>query len=256
MSGATVTQEAKIGERRRAPSFAALLGLARAVVLWERLWPALWPAAGVAGVFLAVALLDLLPLLPMGLHVVALAAFAAAFGGLAYLGTRRLAPVDERAARHRLEQDSALRHRPLTTIEDRLAGGGEDALARALWHEHLLRAAAAARRLSLRPPSPGLARRDPWALRAAVLLLVVTGLVAGKDEAPVRLKRALVPQPAIVAANLALDIWITPPAYTRRPPVFLKRVAGDGTPAQAGEGAVEPVVVPAGSAVLAQISGL
>jgi uncharacterized protein (TIGR02302 family) len=251
MSSATLGEDAsETRGRRRGPSFAALLGLARAVVLWERLWPALWPATGVAGVFLAVALLDFLPLLPIVPHVLVLAAFAAVFGALLYRGSRRLAPVDERAARHRLEQDSRLRHRPLTAIEDRLATGGEDSLTRALWREHLLRAAAAARRLSLRLPSPGLAKRDPWALRAAVLLLVVTGLVAGRGEETARLKRAFVPEPVVVTANLALDVWITPPAYTRRAPVFLKRGAGD-----AGESAA-PVTVPAGSAILAQASGL
>ena len=56
------------------------VGLARLVLWWERLWPALWPAAGVAGLFLAFALFDLLPVLPEWLHGLALAGFAAAFG--------------------------------------------------------------------------------------------------------------------------------------------------------------------------------
>jgi uncharacterized protein (TIGR02302 family) len=242
--------------RRHALPPDLLLTLARAVVLWERLWPALWPAAGVAATFLAVAWLDLLPLLPVWLHVAALAASAAAFGFLLYRGLRRFRAVDRDAARHRLERDSGLAHRPLTALEDRLAGGADDAAARALWHAHMMRVAAAARRLRLNLPSPGLAQHDPWALRAAAALLFAIGLVAGWGEIGARLQRALVPSLGAAAAPyLALEVWITPPAYTRHAPVFLKRVAGDEAPG-AGEGAGEPVVVPAGSAILAQASGL
>jgi len=191
MSDATDMHHATGHARRRALPPDLLLALARAVVLWERLWPALWPAAGVAGVFIAVALLDLLPLLPIWLHGAALAAFAAAFGFLLRRGLRRFRVVDRDAARHRLEQDSGLTHRPLTALEDRLAGGVDDGAARALWHAHLLRAAAAARRLRLRLPSPGLARRDPWALRAAAALLVAIGLAAGWGETGARLRRRM-----------------------------------------------------------------
>jgi uncharacterized protein (TIGR02302 family) len=256
MSDATNMQDATDHARRYALPPDLLLALARAVVLWERLWPALWPAAGVAAGFLAVAWLDLLPLLPVWLHGAALATFAAAFGFLLHRGLRRFRAVDRDAARHRLERDSGLAHRPLTALEDRLAGGADDKAARALWHAHLLRAAAAARRLHLSLPSPGLARHDPWALRAAAALVFAIGLVAGWGEMGARLQRALIPPLGAAAApHLALDIWITPPAYTRRAPVFLKRVAGDETRGT-GEGADEPVVVPAGSAILAQASGL
>ena len=40
------------------------MALARATLAWELIWPAAWPAIGIAGVFLALALFDVLPMLP------------------------------------------------------------------------------------------------------------------------------------------------------------------------------------------------
>ena len=52
-----------------------LLPLARATLYWEHLWPRLWPVVGIAGLFLGLALMDLLPHLPFWLHVLVLAGF-------------------------------------------------------------------------------------------------------------------------------------------------------------------------------------
>ena len=82
--------------------------LARLALLWERVWPALWPPAGVGGLFLALALLDLPSRLPGWLHVAFLAVFAAAFAGLAYRAVRRLALSDAEEARRRVEVASGL----------------------------------------------------------------------------------------------------------------------------------------------------
>src|SRR5438132_1523715 len=50
--------------------------------------------------------------------------------------------------------------------------------------------------------------------------------------------------PAVAAAPPSLDIWVTPPDYTGLAPQFLQR-----------ERSGEPISVPTGSAVLAQVSG-
>ena len=57
------------------------LGLARATLAWEQIWPALWPATGIAGLFIAIALFNVLPSLGGWLHaLVILLLFAVAFG--------------------------------------------------------------------------------------------------------------------------------------------------------------------------------
>ena len=227
--------------------FSVVSSLARAALAWERLWPVLWPAAAVAGLFLAAALSDVLLLLPGWLHLLVLFAFAAALTVALRHGWRGWRPIGDSQVRHRLEQDNALSHRPLTALGDRLAGGAEDPAARALWLTHQLRVASAARGLRVRAPAPGVPRRDPWGLRAVALLLLVIGIAAAGPDAGSRLVRALSPQLASAAGGPhGLDVWITPPAYTRLAPIFLDR---NTVPA-------EPLPVPAGSAVLAQVSGI
>jgi uncharacterized protein (TIGR02302 family) len=229
-----------------APRLALRLRLAGAALAWERLWPALWPATGIVGIFLALALLDLLPRLPglahLGLLVLLGVLLVLALGA----GLRRFRLPGRDAGRRRIEQASGLSHRPLTAIEDRLSVGVEDAATAALWQVHRQRMAAQARRLAVGWPAAGLVRRDPMALRALlVLVLLVAVIDAGRDW-PQRLWRALTPSFTLSgpAATVALDIWLTPPEYTGLPPQFLP--AG---------GADRPVAVPTGSSVLAQVHG-
>ena len=232
---------------RRNLRFAAVSAVVRAALAWERLWPALWPAVAVAGLFLAAALSDVLLLLAGWLHLLVLLAFAAALAAALWHGRRGWRSIDDTEVRHRLESDNTLSHRPLTALGDRLAGGAEDPAARALWRAHLLRVASAARGLWVRAPAPGVPRRDPWGLRAAALLLLVIGVAAAGPDAGNRLVRALSPQLVGAAGGpIGLDVWITPPTYTRLAPLFLDR---DSAPAEA-------LRVPAGSTVLAQVSGL
>jgi uncharacterized protein (TIGR02302 family) len=230
-------------DRRR---LAGRLRLAGAALLWERLWPALWPALGVAGAFLALALFDLPAQLPGVLHAVLLAA-AVALLGLALLPVLRHVRLPDRdAGRRRIEQASGLAHRPLTALEDRISGSGEDAASVALWHAHRARMAAQARALRVGWPAAGWMRRDPLALRAALgLVLLIAAIDAGRDW-PQRLLRSLSPSfsSSGPAAVVSLDIWVTPPDYTGLPPQFLPSTTPD-----------QPIAVPTGSTVLAQVQG-
>ncbi|MBX9635694.1 MAG: DUF4175 domain-containing protein, partial [Magnetospirillum sp.] len=219
------------------------LRLARAAVLWERLWPLLLPPLCLMGLFLSAAMFDILPLLPGWLHGFVLAGLA---GGLAFLAVRAVLlikqPSLDQAAR-RLEQDSGLPHRPLAALADRPAASG-DPVALALWQVHRRRMAAMVDRLRIALPHPNMAARDPLGLRAAVLLLLVIAATVGGADAPRRVARAL--NPAVTGAGLGpdgIEVWITPPAYTGVAPILLK-------PDQA-----QTVAVPAGSAVLAVLSG-
>ena len=138
-----------------------LLWLARAVLVWEQVWLAVWPFVAMAGIFLAIVLFDLLPLLPVWFHFIVLLGFAAAFIYSIKEAWTRIHFVSEDAARHRLELDSGFKHRPLTALEDRLLSGENDPNAQKLWVLHLERMAKATRALKVRIPSPGLPSRDP-----------------------------------------------------------------------------------------------
>ncbi|MBC8339615.1 MAG: TIGR02302 family protein [Rhodospirillales bacterium] len=232
------------------------LKLARAALTWERLWSRVWPAVGLAAVFLAVALMDWLPKLPFWLHSLILIGFAAALGFMVRGALAGFQAANEGDARHRLERDSHLEHRPLTALNDRLADGVETPVAKKLWQAHLVRMAEAVGSLRLAWPSPGLSKLDPYGFRAVALLVLVIGLGTAGSDAIGRLERALVPKMnAGLSGPFELNIWITPPAYTGMAPIFLE---GSVSPAiEPGAVAVsskgqEAIRVPVGSSVLAQ----
>ncbi len=234
---------------RQQRRYRLLLGLAAAAVFWERLWPRSWPILGVAGIFAAVALMDVLPLLPPAVHTLVLFGMVAAFVVAVRNAAAQLGPVPRRVARSRLERDSGLRHRPLTALEDGLLGGGDDPAARVLWSSHLKQMAAASRLLRVRMPAPGMAVIDPYGLRAIVVLVVLIGTVAAGGDAGERLWRAATPPVGVPPLpSPAIEAWVTPPAYTGQPPLFLKNTEPSGQEAR--------IRIPIGSTVLVQVGEL
>jgi len=250
------TLEKKSGGWRR--RYLLLLELARAAVFWEILWPRLWPAVAVAAVFVSVALLDLLPMLPFWLHSLVLVGFAVLFGYRVRGAAQNFPGVDDDAAERRLERDSGLDHRPLRALHDRQVTGLESEIVRGLWQAHLRRMADAARQLRVRWPSPGLARLDPMALRAVVGLFLVIGVVAAGSQAWGRLERALAPRlDGGPQGIMEFSLWITPPAYTGAAPMFLERpkennliTSPSGVPPSTPS--VAALTMPVGSTLLAQ----
>ncbi len=236
---------AAVGEPK-SPSSRTRLWLAAAALVWERLWPALAPALAVLALFLVLALFDLPEQLPGWLHLALLVAMAAAFVGLLVDGVRRFRPPHRASARRRIERESGLEHRPLTALEDRLASGGDDPETVALWRAHRERMAQAARGLRFGWPKAGFARRDPWALRTLLVLLLVLGAIDAGPDWAVRIERSLAPNIAGAPAGPAasLDIWVTPPDYTGLPPQLLPVGVNKA-----------PIAVPVGSVLLAQVHG-
>ena len=245
----------------------AVIWSARFALFWERLWPAMWPVAGVAGLLFSLAFLDILPLLPVWLHFAVLAGFAGAVGWAGWRGFRLLRFPAETEARRRVELESGLKHRPLTGLDDTLAGSGGTESDR-LWEIHRNRLAGALQDLRAGPPRPDLARRDPLALRAALLLLLCVAVVSGAGDMRHRLQSAFLPsyQSTATAQQTVLDIWISPPDYTGLPPVFPLRksaVKSEKTEEEAATDqeaedaapALPALEIPAGSTVTAQVQG-
>jgi uncharacterized protein (TIGR02302 family) len=220
--------------------------LARTAILFERIWPVLWPPLGVAGLFVCAALLDLPRHLPPWWHIGLLAVTAALILALLARGLWHVAAPDDRAADRRLELASGLSHRPLQVLTDRPSGGarGPDSATLALWQAHVARAVRSVRQLRVGLPRPGLARRDPRALRAALVLALIAAFAIAGDDASSRLALAFQPMLPREAPppGTELQAWISPPAYTRLAPVFLKPDSGT-------------VSVPAGSRLTVNITG-
>ena len=215
---------------------------ARAALLFERLWPAIWPAAGVAGIFVCLALLGLPERLPPWPHLALLAGFSLTILAILFRAWRSIALPDQAAADRRLERDSNLPHRPLAALADRPVGN--DAITDELWQAHLLRAGQQIQRLQINLPKPGLAAVDRHALRVGLAVALVACLVIAGPDAPALLIRALTPALPRSASTPDPEIhaWITPPAYTRLPPVFLKPT-------------MPAIHVPAGAQITVNVTG-
>ena len=241
------------GSGRSAP-IARRIALARWAILWERLLLRLWRAAALLALVSGLTLLGLWSWLPGLLHLALLAAFLLVLAAVAVRDLRGLAWPGEAEARRRLELASGVRHRPLLALDDRQAGNLRDAASRALFEAHRRRMADSVRRPRIGRPRSRVAAADGMALRAVAGLILVAGTIAGWSDARAHLTAAFDPDFARgfgAAPPVAeLTLWITPPAHTGVPPLWL-----DGGGGEPDSRASRAVTVPAGSALFAQMRG-
>src|SRR6516165_835076 len=226
------------------------LAKARWTTFWERLWPPVATIATAVGLFLAVSWLGLWLWLPPLGRAIVLFAFVvlAAAATVPLLLVRFPSRYD---GLRRLDRNSGIAHRPATTIGDELATPTADAGAIALWRAHVERALLAAKSLKAGQPAPRLDLRDPIALRALVLILVVATFIAAGGERGKRIWAAFDWQGVVVPVNFRLDAWVSPPAYTAKPPIILPGLR----PGERAQTSVAAVSVPAGSVLVIRASG-
>src|SRR5260370_586437 len=105
-------------------------------------------------------------------------------------------------------------------------------------------------RISAGLPSPRLRFHDPWALRALVAVMMVAAYVAAGDERMLRVAAAFDWNGVLSPANIRVDAWVTPPAYTGKPPIILSAANKEAATPAAG-----PLPVPAGSTLIVRSSG-
>lgn len=233
---------------RQRLGFRLHLLLARLYVTFERAYPAFWPSFAVAMAFIVTALLGLFETLPAILHALLLVLFLAGFGWTLYRGWRiaRIASADD--GLRRLETDSRLRHQALRALGDELPPGGDaDPATLALWQAHRRRLLSGLTRLRLNRPRSAMPLRDPWGFRVLVPLLLVIALVDARGDYTARLRSAFIPWQSVIAPAVPPEaaLWITPPDYTRRPPLLAEQT-----------GTLAAIEVPDGSAMLLQVHHL
>jgi uncharacterized protein (TIGR02302 family) len=209
---------------RRESVFSRAVGrkieLARLALAWEGLWPRLLPLLGAVALFIAAAHLDAFAVFTPWVHTGVLAGLALALAAVAWFELRGFSWPTRDAAIRRLERDSDVPHRPLVAVQDTLASGERDPMAEALWQTHRKREAERLAALRNQPARPGMAALDHWALRLVpVLLLIVAVAQAGgwrSDRMAAAVTPAFPPPPPVVA-----NLWIAPPAYTGKAPIYL-----------------------------------
>ncbi|TPW27326.1 TIGR02302 family protein [Pararhizobium mangrovi] len=216
----------------------------RAVIVVERAWPLLVPPLCVAALFVSLAWFGYFHAVPVWARMITLLALAAGFVW-SLVGLRTFRMPGAAAVDRRLERVNRLEHQALAVQDDRPTS--DSAFASALWAEHRRRMAERLSSLRTGAPEPDTPRRDPYGLRALVLLLFVTAFAYSHSNQAGFLSDAFsLAGPGARAAPVRVDAWVTPPAYTGMAPIFLTRAEGN---------ADECVSMPAGSEVTVRVSG-
>jgi len=254
LSGAPEKQENELPPGVVREALAALsvsLKRARQALLWESVWPVAVSLLSALGIFLTLSWAGLWIALPPYARVIGVALFALLLIA-ALVPAIRIRIPGLRDAITRLDRANLAVHRPATALTDKLATKAEDPMAAALWRAHLQRTADAAKNLRAGLPQPRLALRDPFAIRALILLGVVATFFIADNDRHRRLIAAFDWTGALTPRLYRVDAWITPPAYTGRAPVLLAGIRHD----EPAPGETALVSVPAGSILIVRGTNL
>ena len=200
--------------------------LTRIGMIWEAVATAFWPLGVILGGAMTTLAFGMADLLSARGLMLALALLLLALAWAVIRGVRRFRRPSEQAARGRV--DASLPGRPLSALRDEMAVGTGDDGADALWQAHQARMAHDAQAARPLSPDARLRWRDPFALRLVGLVAVAMALIfapAGRfGHGIAALGATFRPAPEVrpdVAAAPAWEGWAEPPAYTRRPTIYL-----------------------------------
>ena len=202
---------------------ATLAVWARRALLIERVWPPLVFALAVAILFLAASWIGAWQFAPRILRIAGVVLFALA-AGVALSPLMRLRRPAARDVLARLDRDAKVSHRPASSLADSLANDDGDPGTQALWAAHRARLEREVDAIRVSPPSPGMAERDPYALRFAVAMLAFATAVIAGPEMYGRFASAFDwrSDGAVAAATVSrIDAWLDPPPYAGRPPLVV-----------------------------------
>lgn len=234
-------------------SVEAKLALARSVILWERIWPALWPATGILGIFLILTVVEAWRWVPTWAHLTGLALFAGASAWALWTNIAPLRTPTREEAMRRLEIKSGMKHRPISSYEDKLSSSQNrksvDPATHSLWTAHRQRLVQTIRNVRIGLPRSVLPQRDPSALRFLIGLSVLLMLIINGPELPRKLLLALDANETSASPHIVtLDAWLNPPSYTGEPPAFLTRPETDTNVST-------PLIVPRDTVFVARVQG-
>jgi len=214
------------------------------IIVVERLWPLCLPLLLLAALFATFAWFNIFTLLPVWLHSALLVLFAFAAGAAAFLPLR-FSPPKRAEIDRQIEKANTLAFQPLAAQDDKPAASAS-LLTQRLWQEHQRRMAQNLKHLHIGAPHPDIPSRDVHGLRFVIFLLCAVSFAFSFGVNGGRLSDAFFFGIPFSADRLRIDAWVTPPAYTGKPPLYLTR-QDDGESA--------PFLVPQGSIVTIRLTG-
>jgi uncharacterized protein (TIGR02302 family) len=203
--------------------FAELALWARRVLLVERVWPPLVFANAVSILFLAASWAGVWQFAPRAVRIGGVILFALGLGA-ALSPLMRLRRSGARDVLTRLDRDAKVSHCPASSLADSLANDHGDSVTQALWAAHRARLEREVEAIRVSPPSPGMAARDPYALRFGVAMLAFAAAVVAGPEMYGRFVAAFDWRSDEAVASVAesrIDAWIDPPPYAGQPPLVV-----------------------------------
>ncbi len=192
--------------------------LAWLATFWETFWPRLVPLFIVACIFVASSWFGLWLAVPDWARWVGLAGFIA-MAALALWRLRETNLPDTAGVHRRIENASGFTHRPVSAQTDQLATEQDD-FAHALWHEHQKRMAAQLDNLAAGTPRPDGNRFDRFAFRAILPIIAFVALGFSYGTNGGRIGDIIAPPVDTKKILSRLDMWISPPSYTGKPPLY------------------------------------
>jgi uncharacterized protein (TIGR02302 family) len=208
---------------------AALAVWTRRALLIERIWPPLVFALAVVILFLAASWAGAWQFSPRAIRIAGVILFALG-AGVALSPLARLRRPAARDVLTRLDRDARVSHRPASSLADSLANDHGDPGTQALWATHRARLEREVDAIRVSPPSPGMAERDPYALRFAVAMLAFAAAVVAGPEMYGRFTSAFdwrSDEAAAAVAASRIDAWIDPPPYAGQPPLVIDFKSAD-----------------------------
>lgn len=219
--------------------------LSGGVVVSERAVRCFWRAGVCALFFCALWLFNIPALFGVFGQVLAFTGFLGGVGYFLWRDGRGFRLPSRGDIDRRIERDSAVRNRPLSEQDDRLANP-QKLETRGLWSMARSRLRVALPLLRPAKIKAFMAANDPYALRFCVLMAFCLGLVTAGAEWKPRLINGLSPFSLTGSAAAEADaytIWITPPDYTQLPQVVLNEKTIQGETLKIPQGSVLKVIV-------------
>ncbi|MDF3607665.1 DUF4175 domain-containing protein [Paracoccus sp. DMF-8] len=208
------------------PRVALAAALTRAGMWWEQAARAFWPLVAVLGLLWACLAFGLVEPMPRAWAFAWLVLAVLALAATGLLGIRRFRRPSHLAALHRV--DATLPGKPLSALRDSMVLGQDDPGATALWQAHQRRMMQQAALANAVAPNADLPRRDPYALRlvgvtalAMALVFAPSGKVGQGLSALASTFRPAPQNTPTIATGPGWEGWAEPPAYTRRPTIYL-----------------------------------
>ena len=130
--------------------------------------------------------------------------------------------------------DAQMAGRPIAAIADQQAIGTGDSASEAVWQVHMARMAERTKAATVAEPNLRIADRDPYGLRFMAMLFLLCGLLSGSILRVASVGDMATATGTDLATGPVWEGWITPPAYTGKPTLYLNDVPQGSVPVPEG----------------------